>query len=294
MAGPGQLRVPSEALAPSEATRDGAERAGAAPIALLAWAMAASTFHRILLGEGALIAINVSILLQRGVGFVELVVGATISAMTLAVMYAFNDAYDAVADQHNPKKDQRMVSVYIDYRATSYGIIFLAKAITLGLAWLLLGSYAAAAVAAVLVVNFVYSTMLKGVPIVDVAWCGLWGAAYAAIVTPSTYLIALSGLMTAVCHLYQALGDRSTDAENRITTTAVFSSRLSALVLFVLSAGIWLMLRASLGEALAVSAFIPFALFFALRSSHVAWIMTKVYFGAAWTLVLIGNSRALL
>lgn len=290
MAGPGQLRVPSEALAPTGAQ----ERTGSAPIALLAWAMAASTIHRIWLGEGALIAINGSILLQRGVGFVDLVIGTVISTLTLGVMYAFNDAYDAVADQHNPKKDQRMVSVYIDYRATCYGIIFFAKAMTLALAWLTMGSWAAAAVAAVLVVNFVYSTMLKGVPIVDVAWCGLWGASYAAIVTTSPYLIALSGLMTAVCHLYQALGDRSTDAGNHITTTAVFSSTLSAAVLFVLSAMIWFMLRAVLGEAMALTAFIPFALYFMLRSSHVAWILTKVYFGVAWTLVLVGLSRAVL
>lgn len=290
MAGPGQLRVPSEALAPTGAQ----ERTGSAPIALLAWAMAASTIHRIWLGEGALIAINGSILLQRGVGFVDLVIGTVISTLTLGVMYAFNDAYDAVADQHNPKKDQRMVSVYIDYRATCYGIIFFAKAMTLALAWLTMGSWAAAAVAAVLVVNFVYSTMLKGVPIVDVAWCGLWGASYAAIVTTSPYLIALSGLMTAVCHLYQALGDRSTDAGNHITTTAVFSSTLSAAVLFVLSAMIWFMLRAVLGEAMALTAFIPFALYFMLRSSHVAWILTKVYFGVAWTLVLVGLSRAIL
>jgi 4-hydroxybenzoate polyprenyltransferase len=290
MAGPGQLRVPSEALA----STDAAERSGAIPVALLAWAMAASTLHRIALGEGALIAINGSILLQRGVGFLDLIIGTAISSLTLAVMYAFNDAYDALADQHNPKKDQRMVSAYIDYRATCYAIIFFAKALTLAIAWLLMGAWAAAAVAAVLVVNFVYSTMLKGVPIVDVAWCGLWGASYAAIVTTSSYLIALSGLMTAVCHLYQALGDRSTDAQNHVTTTAVFSSSLSALVLFVLSASIWFMLRATLGEALALSAFVPFGLYFALRSSHVAWILTKVYFGAAWTLVLIGNSRALL
>lgn len=290
MAGPGQLRVPSETLAPASAT----ERTGAAPIGLLAWAMAASTLHRIALGEGALIAINGSILLQAGVGFYDLVVGTAISSMTLAVMYAFNDAYDAVADQHNPKKDQRMVSAYIDYRATCYGIIFFAKALTLALAWLLMSSWAAAAVATVLVVNFVYSTMLKGVPIVDVAWCGVWGASYAAIVTRSPYLIALSGLMTAVCHLYQALGDRSTDAGNHITTTAVFSSTLSAVVLLVLSAAIWFMLRATLGEVMALSAFVPFALYFMLRSSHVAWILTKVYFGVAWTLVLIGLSRAVL
>lgn len=289
MNGSGQLRVPSEALAP-----DTAERAGAPPIALLAWAMAASTLHRVWLGEGVLIAINVSILLQRRVGILEFIAGALVSTLALAVMYAFNDAYDAVTDQHNPKKDQRLVSVYIDYRAVCYGMIFAAKALTLALGWLLLGPGAAAAVGAVLFINFVYSTRLKGVPIVDVVWCGFWGAAYAAIVGPSRDLVILAGLMTAVCHLYQALGDRSTDAENRITTTAVFSPRLSAMVLFTLSALVYVMLRAPLGELLAFSAFIPFALFYLVRSSHLAWILTKAYYGAAWILVLIGHSRAVL
>ena len=32
-----------------------------------------------------------------------------------------------------------------------------------------------------------------------------WGALYAAIVEPSAWLVAIVGLMTAVCHLYQAL-----------------------------------------------------------------------------------------
>ena len=263
------------------------------PISLIAWAMAASTFHRFWLGEGVLIAINVSILLYRGVGPAELIAGTIVSVLTLGVMYAFNDAYDAVADQHNPKKDQRQVSAYIDYRATSYRILFAAKVVTVVLAWLLLGPISAAATATVLAVNFIYSTALKGVPIVDVAWCGIWGAAFAAIVLAPRDLMILAGLMTAVCHLYQALGDRAADAENRITTTAVFSSSASAAVLFVLSAMIGLMLRAPLGDLLAVTALIPFALFFLLRNPHVAWILTKVYYGVVW-LAVLGQTRALL
>jgi hypothetical protein len=103
----------------------------------------------------------------------------------------------------------------------------------------------------------------------------------------------LAGLMTAVCHLYQALGDRAADAQNRITTTAVFSSSASAVVLFVLSAMIGLVLRAPLGNLLAVTALIPFALFFLLRNPHVAWILTKVYYGVVW-LAVLGQTRALL
>jgi len=92
--------------------------------------------------------------------------------------------------------------------------------------------------------------------------------------------------MTAVCHLFQALGDRSADAQNRITTTAVFSSNASAAVLFVLCAMVAVMLRAPLGSVLALSAFIPLALFFSLRNTHVGWMLTKVYYGVAWLLVL--------
>jgi 4-hydroxybenzoate polyprenyltransferase len=293
MVGSEQLQVTPEASAPDSAAQAHAAAPTATPIPLIAWAMAASTFHRIWLGEGVLIAINLSILLYRGVGPGELIAGTIVSVLALGVMYAFNDAYDAVADRHNPKKDQRQVSAYIDHRGTSYRILFAAKILTVVLAWLLLGPASAAATATVLAVNFIYSTALKGVPIVDVAWCGVWGAAFAAIVLAPTDLMILAGLMTAVCHLYQALGDRAADAENRITTTAVFSSSASAAVLLVLSAMIGLMLRNPLGELLAVTALIPFALFFLLRNPHVAWILTKVYYGVVW-LAVLGQTRALL
>jgi 4-hydroxybenzoate polyprenyltransferase len=290
MIGSEQLRVAPEASAAVCAAE--AHAVSAPPVSLIAWAMAASTYHRIWLGEGVLIAINLSILLYRGVGPGDLVAGTVVSVLTLGLMYAFNDAYDAVADRHNPKKDQRQVSVYIDHRGASYRVLFTAHILTVALAWVLLGPAPAVATTTVLAVNFVYSTTLKGVPIVDVAWCGVWGASFAAIVLPSADLMILVGLMTAVCHLYQALGDRSADAQNRIMTTAVFSSSVSATVLFVLSAMIGVLLRGPLGDSVAPSALIPFALFFLLRNSHRAWVLTKVYYGAVW-LAVLGQGHAL-
>src|SRR5678816_483394 len=225
MIGSEQLRVSTEvgALGSAAEPRAATARATGTPIALIAWAMAASTYRR--------------------VGLADLIAGTVVSVLVLGVMYAFNDAYDAVADRHNPKKDQRQVSVYIDYRRPSYRLLFAAHILTVMLAWALLGPTSATATATVLAVNFIYSTALKGVPIVDVAWCGVWGAAFAAVVLGSADLMILTGLMTGMSHLYQALGDRSADAQNRITTTAVFSSVLSAAVLFVLCAMIGVMLQ---------------------------------------------------
>ena len=37
---------------------------------------------------------------------------------------------------------------------------------------------------------------------------------------------------------------------------------------------------------LALSALIPLALFFLLRNTHVGWMLTKVYFGVIWLMVL--------
>ena len=288
MIGSEQLRVSSEAnvLDSGAPPRAATITASDSPIQLIAWAIAASTYHRIFLGEGVMIAINLSILLHRGVGSAELVAGTIVSVLTLGLMYAFNDAYDAEADRHNPKKDQRQVSVYVDHRRTIYRVLLVAKILTVVLAWMLLGRTSATATATVMAVNFVYSTALKGVPIIDVAWCGAWGAAFAAVVMASPDLMILAGLMTAVCHLFQALGDRSSDAQNRITTTAVFSSNASAAVLFVLCAMVAVMLRGPLGSVLALSAFTPLALYFLLRNTHVGWMLTKVYYGMVWLLVL--------
>src|SRR5690349_20687062 len=136
MIGSEQLRVSSEASAlDTAAATSAATTSTGSPLPLIAWAMAASTYQRMFLGEGVLIAINVSILLYRGVGLVDLIAGTIVSVLALGVMYAYNDVYDAVSDRQNPKKDQRQVSVYIDHRDTCYRVIFWASIATIGLAW---------------------------------------------------------------------------------------------------------------------------------------------------------------
>jgi hypothetical protein len=72
----------------------------------------------------------------------------------------------------------------------------------------------------------------------------------------------------------------------------VFSSSASAIVLFVFSALIGVLLRGPLGDMMALSAMIPFALFFLLRNTHLAWILTKLYYGVVWLSVL-GQGHAL-
>ncbi len=252
----------------------------------LVWAGIASTLHRLRRGEGALPAVNVSLVLLLGSGQPSPVASIAISLLAIGLMYAFNDLYDAPTDSNNPKKDLVVVGTYLRHRGVAAIALAVLHLATVAAAFATLGPRATAAVAGVMVVNVVYSTLLKGVPVVDVAWCGLWGALYAAIVEPSPALLLLVGLMTAVCHLYQALDDRVSDAANAINTTAVRSPALSRNVLIALSVLLFGTLRPTLGTAWALTAFTPLAIYFACDRAHVGWLLTKAYFGAMWLAVL--------
>ncbi len=252
----------------------------------LGWAFAASTLHRVRRGEGALLAINLSLVAYHGLGLAS----ALVSVLTIALMYAFNDLYDAPIDSNNPKKDRALIAVYLDHRRLAGLSILVLKLLTVGFALVTLGPRATVAAAGAMLANVIYSTLFKGAPVIDVAWCGLWGALYAAIVTASMPLLVLVGLMTAVCHLYQALDDRASDTANDITTTAVRSAALSRDVLVVLSVLLLVALRAPLGTAWAATAFIPLV-FFASTSARTGWLLTKAYFAIVWLSVL-GLGRA--
>ena len=257
----------------------------------LVWAGIASTLHRVQRGEGALPAVNLSLVALLGSGQPSPLASILISGLAIGLMYAVNDLIDAPTDSNNPKKDLALVSTYLAHaRVASVALVVLHLA-AVGWALLALGPRAAAAVAGVMVVNLVYSTVLKGVPVIDVVWCGLWGALYAAIVEPAPGLLLLVGLMTAVCHLYQALDDRASDAANAITTTAVRSPTLSRNVLAALSSLLFLALYPTLGLVWALTAFTPLAIYFACDRPHVAWLLTKAYFGVMWLSVL-GIARA--
>jgi 4-hydroxybenzoate polyprenyltransferase len=252
-------------------------------VAEVVWAAVASTSHRIRRGEGALLAVNLSLLAPQGRSGLA---GAAVSVLAIGAMYAFNDLYDAPTDANNPKKDRALIATYLAHRRLCTAAVLALKLATLALACAALGGRASAAVAGALLVNLVYSTLLKGVPVVDVVWCGVWGALYAAIVTASAPLLVLVGLMTAVCHLYQALDDRAADAANAIVTTAVRSPALSRNVLAVLSLLLFVALRPPLGTSWALTAFTPLGIYFAAPSFRTGWLLTKIHFGVVWLGVL--------
>lgn len=252
----------------------------------IAWAGIASTLHRVQRGEGALLAVNVSLIAWHWPGLSWGVASIVVCVLTIGLMYALNDLYDAPTDANNPKKDRALIATYLEHRGASAAAIAVLKLFTIGFAYVTLGAQVAVAVVGAMVVNLVYSFWLKGVPVIDVVWCGVWGAVYAAIVSASVWVWAMVGLMTAICHLYQALDDRVSDAANAITTTAVRSPGLSTGVLAVLSVLLFAVLRAPLGDALALSAFTPLAIYFVSGSARTGWLLTKVYFGVVWLYLL--------
>ncbi len=260
-------------------------------VAAIAWAGAASTLHRVRRGEGALLAINLSLVAYFGFGRPDGLASALVSVLAIGLMYAFNDLYDAPTDANNPKKDRTLIATYLEHRRPCAIAIIALTVGSIAFAGTMLGPRAAIAVAGAMVANVVYSMALKGVPVIDVVWCGLWGALYAAIVTASPFLLVLVALMTAVCHLYQALDDRVADAANAIVTTAVRSRSLSRNVLVVLCGCLFVSLSAPLGAAWALTAFAPLGLFWACRDPRAGWLLTKLYFGIVWLYVL-GIGRA--
>lgn len=260
-------------------------------LAAVAWAGAASTVNRLWRGEGALLAVNFSLIVFQGLSIPRSLAQALVSVLALGVMYAFNDLYDAPTDSNNPKKDRALIATYLEHRRVCSVALAIGTLLTLGLTFVALGAWETAMVAAVMVANTVYSTMLKGVPVIDVVWCGLWGALFAAIVGAPPALLLMVGVMTAVCHLYQALDDRAADAANGVVTTAVRSALLSRTLLGTLSFALFLLLRVLLGGAWAVTACVPFALLFVAGNPRTGWLLAKLYFGVVW-LYLLGIAYA--
>jgi 4-hydroxybenzoate polyprenyltransferase len=293
------MSAPEAAQEEIYASRQFAATAGTVPflpsgtgtLAALSWAVLASTLHRVRRGEGALLAVNLSLIAYQAAGPARAMAQVLVSALAIGAMYAFNDLYDAPTDWNNPKKDRALIAAYVEHRGAGVLATFVLKLLTLAIALATLGPTAAAAVAGVMIVNVVYSMALKGIPVADVAWVWLWGALYAAIVGASATLIVLVGLMTAICHLFQALDDRVPDAANGIRTTAVRSPVLARNVLIVLSLLLLVTLGLPLGAVGALTAFIPLAVFFAVGNAGTAWVLTKVYFGVMW-LYLLGMSGA--
>lgn len=261
--------------------------APSAPVAVrLARAVAASLLHRIARGEGALLAIDLSILAVAARPTGATLVLAAVCVLALTAMYAVNDLCDAREDRLNPKKDQEVVATWLEHRATATMTCVALHAATLVLA-LAVDVRTALAAGSVMLANLVYSMRFKGVPVVDVVWCGLWGTLYAAIVTSDVQLLVTVGAMTAICHLYQTLDDVGSDAASGITTTAVRSRALSIAVLAAACGALVLALRTPLGIVPALAVAMPPLGFLLLGVRPLTgWLLTKGLFAAVWLVLL--------
>lgn len=261
--------------------------APSAPIAArLTRAVTASLLHRIARGEGALLAIDLSILAVATRPTGATLVLAAVCVLALTAMYAVNDLSDAREDRLNPKKDQEVVATYLEHRAAATTACVALHLGTILLA-MTVDARAALAAGSVMLANLVYSMRFKGVPVVDVAWCGLWGTLYAAIVTSDVQLLVTVGAMTAICHLYQTLDDLGSDAASGIFTTAVRSRALSIAVLAAACGMLVLVLRTPLGLGFALAVATPPLAFLLLGVRPLTgWLLTKGLFAAVWLVLL--------
>src|SRR3954463_15240146 len=73
-------------------------------VGALAWAFLASTLHRVRRSEGALLAVNLSLVVGHGGEPTPALAEAGVSLLAIALMYAFTDLCDAPLDWNNPKK----------------------------------------------------------------------------------------------------------------------------------------------------------------------------------------------
>jgi 4-hydroxybenzoate polyprenyltransferase len=253
---------------------------------LFANGLAAPLHHRLRRGEGGLFVVNATLAL-KGHSLGE-ALGLTLASLVcLLSLYLFNDVVDARDDQHNPKKDHLLAGFYVRERRA-----FLAS-------WLLMSGFAVVAsalvdaraavwVLAVSLINVAYSLFCKKVPLLDVVWVGVWGGAYASIVTDAAAWVVMVGAMTAVCHIYQISEDRDADAASGFATSAMLAAPLRSSLQVVLTG----MLVATAWTVTPGAVALTFAVFFAYwlawhNRPRTAWMLAKTHFAVAWAYLLM-------
>ncbi len=192
------------------------------------WALTAPLLHRIRRGEGGLLVVNV--LLAFAGHPIAVALGLSlVSVLCLLTLYLFNDLIDAEADRKNPKKDQALAATYARHQKPLLLVWLLLTGLAVA-AGVMIDAKAGTAVVIVSLINVAYSLLGKKVPYGDLATVCLWGGSFTAIATSNPAWFALTGIMTAVCHIYQASEDRDADRANHVRTSAALAStRLWAL-----------------------------------------------------------------
>lgn len=249
-------------------------------------AVCGSMVDRVRRFEGAVLAVNVSLLAVSSLEVSQKVGLVLASVLTLMVLYAFNDFWDAEADRSNLRKNQALVTLYLRHRATILIVMGLAGAAAVLLGLGSGGTEAVTAGVGVMLINVGYSTLFKGVPVLDVAWCALWGGAFAAMTLAPLRLLFVVALMTAVCHVYQTLADREADAACGVATIAVHAPRLVPLTLVVLCGMLAMVVGSSGHSILALTAFAPILPYFFVENRTMGWLAVKAYFGVLWVVLL--------
>jgi len=256
--------------------------------ATLVWANGFPLLHRLRRGEGLLLAVNLSLAIVREPDPRRILAQALVSTAVLALLYFLNDVHDCHGDRNDPGKDRAFVGFCIAHRALLFRALALEKAAVLILAFVLLGPESASATAALFAANLAYSFAVKRMAVLDVPFVALWGALYALVPGVDVPLgwIALVGVMTAVCHVFQITRDREVDLSNRVRTSAGVFRWLPEVELALLCAAMGLLLYHLVGPLIAASAGAPLLLRRSVRSNTLAWLLSKGYFGAIWIVAL--------
>ena len=242
-------------------------------------------------GEGALLAINCSIILAYETNFSRILIQFFVSFATLAILYLFNDLHDAEYDLVNPKKNQDLVQFFLKNKRVLYFIMSLQTLFIFFIAFFYLSKFSAVSVFSVIIINTLYSCLIKGIPVLDIVWVGLWGSLYA--ILPGNILslqsLILIGSMTSISHIFQIWEDRAVDCVNNTKTTIVFSPNMFILLFFICCGINFYVLSLNYTFLLSSTAFLPLIIHLFFPSPQKGWILSKIYFSVIWIFWLVNN-----
>lgn len=248
---------------------------------------------KLLRAEGVLLVVNLSLAFSfNSAALLYNFKAMLLSTLVMAQLYAFNDVHDAANDVKDPDKPSGIANLILKKRRLFLiAVSAWAAALAAGAYFFMPDSFPGVLV--MLTLNTAYSTVFKGLPIVDVLIVSAWGSCFALLLglrIPFDLLIVV-GVMTGVSHIWQTMRDQTSDTASGIMTVAVFSRPSSvalaailcsflAFITFKLSAGYMRFGAAGL-------AVLPLA-FYALWSKKIrrVWILSKIIFALIWFCLL--------
>lgn len=242
---------------------------------------------RLILGEGGLWPVAVSLAWLERPEPNELFLRIVLYGVLLWNLYLFNDLTDMEADRSNPRKRQDVVEHYCRHKVAYWSVWASSSLVLPMVLHRMIGRPAGDLAVSVMAVNLLYSLKLKAVPWLDVAVVGLWGGLYAAVAMADLYLNAIVAAMTMIAHVYQTHVDRLADAARGIHTHAVKAPRAARPVIGVLACLMAVCVWRSGGSWLAIALSAAVAGPAARMTLQArAWQWSRLIFGFSWLLLL--------